>query len=131
MLLQEGREFAGVEMIGVVGDGLELGGRDGLGRESVVTEAALRAYGIAEAAPVLSREPVRHEVQLRKALRKHQRVIIEVIRGAGRPTGESRALFERRIALPEEFRLGHADARERAAQGRPGSFTHADDGRVG
>ena len=82
MRLQERRELSGVEVVGVVGDRFELGGRDGLGREAVVADPALRAHRVAEAAAVLARQPVRHEVQLAEALRKHQRVIVAVVGGA-------------------------------------------------
>jgi hypothetical protein len=36
MLLQEHRELAGIKMVGIVGDCLVLGGRDGFRRETVV-----------------------------------------------------------------------------------------------
>ena len=43
MLLQERRELARVEMIGVVRNRFELGGGDGLGRKAVVAETSLRS----------------------------------------------------------------------------------------
>jgi uncharacterized membrane protein len=58
MRLQEGREFARVKMIGVIGRALIFGRGDGLGRQAIVADHALRADRIAKAAIRLAAQPV-------------------------------------------------------------------------
>src|SRR6185312_10266514 len=85
---------------------------------------------VAEAAPAGISQPMRHEIELRETLRKHERVVVTVVLGAGSPAGEPRALLECSVALTDELRLGYTDAGQRRAKCRPSALAYADDWRV-
>ena len=116
VLLQEGREFAGVEMIGVVGDGLVFGRGDHLGRQSVVAELALRTNGFAEGAPGMLTQPMRRQIHLGESLRQHQGMIVAIVVGAGGPAGEARALLECGVAVAKKLGFRNAHLFQRGAQ---------------
>ncbi len=130
-LWKERRELAGIEVIRVVRHRVELRRGHGLGRKPVVADLPLRADRVAEAAIAAFGEPMRNQVELGEALRKHQRVIVRIVVRASSPAREARTLLERRVTLAEELRFRDTDARERGAQSRPGALAHADDRNVG
>src|SRR5262249_42586951 len=117
---EEGGELAGVQMVCAVREPLVLGARDHFRREPVIAQAPLRGDEIAKAASWFGAEPVRHQVELRESLRKHERVVVGVILGAGRPARELTALLEGRIALAEELRFRYTHPLQRCAHRWPG-----------
>ncbi len=128
VLLQERRELACVQMVGVVGDRLIFRSRDQFRRQPQIAELALGADIVAEGGGVVTRvEPMGHQVDLGESLGKHQGVVVPVVVRARRPAIEARALFEGGIAMTEELRLGHTHLLECRAQRRPGSLADADD----
>ena len=111
MALDERREFARVEMIGIVGEGIIFSRRNRLGGQAVVADAALRADAVAETFALIACQPMRGKVHLPEILREHQGMIIAVIDRAGGPAVEACALFESGIAFAEKIGLRHAHAR--------------------
>jgi hypothetical protein len=103
--LQERRKLAGVEVISVVRDGAVLGRRDRLRCQPGIADLPLRADSLAERAILRIAQPVWREVQLREPLREHERMIVALVLGTGRPARKSGTLFEGGIALAEELRL--------------------------
>src|SRR3546814_19532456 len=85
-----------------------------LGRKPVLAQSPLRADRVAKTLAIARCEPMRHQIELREALRAHQRMVISVVVGAGRPAGELRALLERRVGGAEQF--GFRDAHPRPRQ---------------
>src|SRR3546814_11352334 len=73
------------------------------GRKPVLAQSPLRADRVAKTLAIARCEPMRHQIELREALREHQRMVISVVVGAGRPAGELRALLERRVGGAEQF----------------------------
>ena len=111
MALDEGGEFARVQMIGIVGEGVIFGHRNRLGGEAVVADATLRADAVAETFALITRQPMRGEIHLPEILGEHQGMIIAVIHCAGGPAIKACALFERGIAFAEKIGFRHAHAR--------------------
>ncbi len=127
VLLQEGGELAGIQVVGVVRHGLVLGSRNQLGRQSLVAQLALGTDVIREALVPTVPQPVRREIELRERLRKHQRVVVPIVLGAGGPARELRSLLECSIAVTEEISLGHSHFLESGSQRRPGAFADTND----
>src|SRR5262249_27217187 len=124
---EEGGELRGIEMVGVVREPLVLGTRDHLWSEAVIAQPALRGDEIAEAASLPVAEPMRHEVELREPLRKHEGMVVGIVLSACGPARELTALLEGRIALPEELRLRYTHSLQGCTHRRPCSLAHADD----
>src|SRR6185437_3043400 len=124
---QEGRELAGVEVIGIVGRSPVLRMSDRLGRQPLVAKAALWSHEITEAAALPLAQPVRHEIHMGEALRDHQGMVVRIVLRTRRPPRELAALLECGIAFPEELSLRYAHRLEGGAHRRPRALPHADD----
>ena len=105
VLREERGEFAGVQVVGVVGHRLVFRAGDQLRRQALITEAALGCYEIAEALIIAAPQPMRHEVDLSKPVGKHERMVVGIIRRSRSPARELTALLECGIAVLEEIRL--------------------------
>src|SRR3546814_9945110 len=82
-----------------------------LGRKPVLAQSPLRADRVAKTLAIARCEPMRHQIELREALREHQRMVISVVVGAGRPAGELRALLrseEHTSELQSLMRISYA-----------------------
>jgi hypothetical protein len=67
------------------------------------------------------------EIEARKTLRQHQRMVVEIGLFTGNPPRELRALLERDVAVAEKVRFRYADLLQGRPHRRPGPLSHADD----
>ncbi len=127
VLGKERSELGGIQVVSVVGECAVFGAGDRLRGQPLIAQSTLRRDEIAESlAPSLA-HPMGYEVELGKALRKHQRMIIRIVRCPGGPSCELASLLESGVTLPEKLRLGHAHLLQRCAHRRPRALANADD----
>ena len=126
VLAQEQPELAGVEVVGVVGDGGVFRRRDLLGRLAVRAQVRLKAHQVGERNVGVPLQPAGDQVGFGVALRQDEGMKVVVVLAAVDPAVEPRALLERGVAFADEVGLGHADSAQRVAHRRPGAFADAD-----
>src|SRR5262249_44699384 len=124
---EERSELTRVQVIGVIGKraifraGNEFRGQPG------IAEPALRGHEIAEGLVRSLAPPVRHEIELSESVRKHQRMVVSVVRCARGPACEPTSLLECRVAVTEQGSLRDTHPLQGGADRRPRTFPDADD----
>ncbi len=128
MGLQEVGEFAGIEMIGIVGDRLEIGRRRHFGGAVLIAQGGLEADEIGEIFARFRFAPNLSKIELVETARHHEGMVVGMTRP--QPVLEARGLFEGGVAGHQEIGLGYAHGLQRVAHAGPGAFTDADRGDV-
>ena len=70
-------------------------------------------------------QPIGRHIRFAKALRQHQRMVIEIVGSAIHPTGKLSALFKSGVTLADKLGFTDAKCQQRAAHRRPGAFADA------